>query len=183
MVDADSRGCNRGLCVLARQIRAGRLETGQGGQVTPESARWPSVTVACDPATHAGGRGAWSKLGRDSRFAQQIPVSFRVQVRAGGVDGGGVHIGKGLVGCDASASSRRVRSNCSWALQPRASTDLDEPALEPGCVRRVGGGRHTVTATDGTLLGDLKRLVEPASGPWGHSNLAAAGRDAADHGG
>jgi Rhodopirellula transposase DDE domain len=45
----------------------------------------------------------------------------------------------------------------------RGLKDLDGPALEPGRVRRVGGGRHTVTATDTTLLGDLKRLVEPAT--------------------
>ena len=45
----------------------------------------------------------------------------------------------------------------------RGLKDLDGPALEPGRVRRAGGGRHTVTATDSTLLGDLKRLVEPAT--------------------
>jgi hypothetical protein len=44
----------------------------------------------------------------------------------------------------------------------RGLKDLDGPALEPGRVRRAGGGCHTVTATDSTLLGDLKRLVEPA---------------------
>jgi hypothetical protein len=45
----------------------------------------------------------------------------------------------------------------------RGLKDLDGPALEPGRVRRSGGGRHTVTATDSTLLGDLKLLVEPAT--------------------
>src|ERR1019366_1742459 len=45
----------------------------------------------------------------------------------------------------------------------RGLKDLDGPALEPGRVRRAGGGRHTITATDSTLLGDLKRLVEPAT--------------------
>src|SRR5436189_3470514 len=45
----------------------------------------------------------------------------------------------------------------------RGLKDLDGPALELGRVRRAGGGRHTVTATDSTLLGDLKRLVEPAT--------------------
>ena len=45
----------------------------------------------------------------------------------------------------------------------RGLKDLDGPALEPGRVRRAGGGRPTVTATDGTLLGDLTRLVEPAT--------------------
>src|SRR6202140_4534678 len=45
----------------------------------------------------------------------------------------------------------------------RGLKDLDGPALEPGRVRRAGGGRHRVTATDSTLLGALKRLVEPAT--------------------
>ena len=45
----------------------------------------------------------------------------------------------------------------------RGLKDLDGPALEPGRIRRAGGGRHRVTATDRTLLGELKRLVEPAT--------------------
>src|SRR6266853_1914009 len=45
----------------------------------------------------------------------------------------------------------------------RGLKDLDGPALEPGRVRRAGGGRPTVMATDSTLLGDLTRLVEPAT--------------------
>src|SRR6202521_130079 len=45
----------------------------------------------------------------------------------------------------------------------RGLKDLDGPALEPGRIRRAGGGRHRITATDGTLLGELKRLVEPAT--------------------
>src|SRR6202045_4285694 len=45
----------------------------------------------------------------------------------------------------------------------RGLRDLDGPALEPGRVRRAGGGRPTVMATDSTLLGDLKLLVEPAT--------------------
>jgi hypothetical protein len=45
----------------------------------------------------------------------------------------------------------------------RGLKDIDGPALEPGRVRRAGGGRRTITATDSTLLGDLKRLVEPAT--------------------
>ena len=45
----------------------------------------------------------------------------------------------------------------------RGLKELDGPALEPGRVRRAGGGRPTVTATDSTLLGDLTRLVEPAT--------------------
>src|ERR1700719_425690 len=45
----------------------------------------------------------------------------------------------------------------------RGLKDLDGPALEPGRIRRAGGGRHRVTATDSSLLGELKRLVEPAT--------------------
>jgi hypothetical protein len=48
----------------------------------------------------------------------------------------------------------------------RGLKDLDGPALEPGRVRRAGGGRPAVTATDSTLLGDLTRLARtwpPAS--------------------
>ena len=45
----------------------------------------------------------------------------------------------------------------------RGLKDLDAPALVPGRVRREGGGRNTITATDDTLLLDLKRLVEPAT--------------------
>ena len=45
----------------------------------------------------------------------------------------------------------------------RGLKDIDAPALEPGRVRRDGGGRHAITATDDTLLADLKRLVEPAT--------------------
>jgi hypothetical protein len=45
----------------------------------------------------------------------------------------------------------------------RGLKDLNEPALEPGRIRRAGGGRHRVTATDRTLLGELRRLVEPAT--------------------
>ena len=45
----------------------------------------------------------------------------------------------------------------------RGLKDLDGPALERGRIRRAAGGRHRVTATDSTLLGELKRLVEPAT--------------------
>ena len=41
--------------------------------------------------------------------------------------------------------------------------DLDAPPLEPGRVRRPGGGRRPITATDSALLPDLERLVEPAT--------------------
>jgi transposase len=36
-------------------------------------------------------------------------------------------------------------------------------AVPPDRVRRAGGGRKTLTATDGTLLGDLQALVEPVT--------------------
>ena len=45
----------------------------------------------------------------------------------------------------------------------RGLKDLDAPTLEAGRIRREGGGRNTITATDDTLLPDLKRLVEPAT--------------------
>ena len=45
----------------------------------------------------------------------------------------------------------------------RGLKDIDAPALEPGRVRRDGGGRNAITTTDATLLPDLKRLVEPAT--------------------
>src|SRR5271167_5160268 len=45
----------------------------------------------------------------------------------------------------------------------RGLKDLDAPALQPGRVRREGGGRHAITATDDTLVADLRRLVEPAT--------------------
>ena len=45
----------------------------------------------------------------------------------------------------------------------RGLKDIGAPALEPGRVRREGGGRHAITQTGGTLLAGLKRLVEPAT--------------------
>ena len=36
-------------------------------------------------------------------------------------------------------------------------------APDPSRVRRSGGGRHPITATDRTLLQDLKRLIDPAT--------------------
>ena len=38
-----------------------------------------------------------------------------------------------------------------------ADDQVDRPR-----VRRPGGGRHTLSATDGTLTEDLKRLIDPA---------------------
>ena len=43
----------------------------------------------------------------------------------------------------------------------RGLKDIDRPALPAGQVRRVGSGRRPLTATDPTLLDDLRRLVEP----------------------
>jgi hypothetical protein len=40
--------------------------------------------------------------------------------------------------------------------------ELGESA-DPSRVRRSGGGRHSIAATDSTLLQDLKRLIDPAT--------------------
>src|SRR5271168_490996 len=45
----------------------------------------------------------------------------------------------------------------------RGLKDLDNPDALSGEVRRPGGGRHALTATDPTLLEDLGRLLEPAT--------------------
>ena len=45
----------------------------------------------------------------------------------------------------------------------RGLKDLDAPPLQPGQVRREGGGPRPLTGRDATLLQDLKRLVEPAT--------------------
>src|SRR5277367_2216398 len=45
----------------------------------------------------------------------------------------------------------------------RGLKDLDDPGGLPGEVRRPGSGRHALTATDPTLLEDLRRLLEPAT--------------------
>ena len=45
----------------------------------------------------------------------------------------------------------------------RGLKDLDAPPLQPGQVRREGGGPRPLTERDATLLRDLKRLVEPAT--------------------
>jgi hypothetical protein len=45
----------------------------------------------------------------------------------------------------------------------RGLKDLDAPPLQPGQVRREGGGPRPLSGGDATLLQDLKRLVEPAA--------------------
>jgi hypothetical protein len=45
----------------------------------------------------------------------------------------------------------------------RGLKDLDDPGALSGVVRRPGSGRHALTATDPTLLDDLRRLLEPAT--------------------
>src|SRR5450755_2210955 len=45
----------------------------------------------------------------------------------------------------------------------RGLKDLDDPGGLPGDIRRPGSGRHALTATDPTLLTDLRRLLEPAT--------------------
>src|SRR6516225_4959627 len=41
--------------------------------------------------------------------------------------------------------------------------DLAAPPLDPGRVRRKGGGRRPITETDGTSVEDLKRLGGPVT--------------------
>src|SRR3984893_385803 len=41
--------------------------------------------------------------------------------------------------------------------------DLAAPPLDPGRVRRRGGGRRPITETDGTIVEDLKHPVEPVT--------------------
>jgi hypothetical protein len=43
----------------------------------------------------------------------------------------------------------------------RGLKDLDRAPLSHGRVRRDGGGRHPLSASDPTLLEDLRRLIEP----------------------
>lgn len=45
----------------------------------------------------------------------------------------------------------------------RGLKDLDDPDTLSGVVRRPGSGRHALTATDPTLLDDLRRLLDPAT--------------------
>ena len=45
----------------------------------------------------------------------------------------------------------------------RGLKDLDAPPLPSNRVRREGGGPRSLTERDSTLLGDLERLVEPAT--------------------
>lgn len=45
----------------------------------------------------------------------------------------------------------------------RGLLDLDDPGALSGVVRRPGSGRHALSATDPTLLEDLRRLLEPAT--------------------
>ena len=41
--------------------------------------------------------------------------------------------------------------------------DLAAPPLDPGRIRRKGGGRRPITETDGTIVEHLKHLVEPVT--------------------
>ena len=45
----------------------------------------------------------------------------------------------------------------------RGLKDLDAPRLEPGQVRRRGGGPWPLSKRDVTLLADLERIVKPAT--------------------
>ncbi len=65
----------------------------------------------------------------------------------------------GYGGISASARATGVaRSTIGRGLR-----DLEAPDTLAGLVRRRGGGRHALTATDPTLLDDLRRLLEPAT--------------------
>src|SRR6516165_10115828 len=39
----------------------------------------------------------------------------------------------------------------------------DRPGGDPQRIRRAGGGRYPIAATDRTLIRDLKRLIDPAT--------------------
>src|SRR5277367_842036 len=41
--------------------------------------------------------------------------------------------------------------------------DPDSPRGDHQRIRRAGGGRYTIAATDRTLIRDLKRLIDPAT--------------------
>src|SRR3954449_2383280 len=45
----------------------------------------------------------------------------------------------------------------------RGVKDLDHAPLPSGRVRRDGGGRHPLSASDPTLLEDLRQLIEPVT--------------------
>ena len=54
-----------------------------------------------------------------------------------------------------------ARSSIGRGLRELDGTAAEEAA--PGRTRRPGGGRKKLTATDPTLLADLRSLVEPAT--------------------
>ena len=60
-----------------------------------------------------------------------------------------------------AAVSRVTRIAASTIGRGLKELDAPPPPLKPGCVRRPGGGRKSLTETDPGLLDDLNALVEP----------------------
>ena len=55
----------------------------------------------------------------------------------------------------------------------RGRNDLDAAPLPKGRVRRKGGGRRHLSSRDGTLIDDLRSVIEPALGYSRQSNRKA----------
>src|SRR5215470_4816424 len=60
-------------------------------------------------------------------------------------------------------SSGRGNYRAGVSTIGRGLNELEGPPLPAGRVRRKGGGRRALTSHDGTLLDDLRRIVEPAT--------------------
>src|SRR3954454_20354589 len=73
-------------------------------------------------------------------------------------------LGRGGISLVATATelSRPTIRRGIAELQAGDYGPADERADHPR-VRRPGGGRHTLSASDGTLIEDLKRLIDPAT--------------------
>jgi hypothetical protein len=73
-------------------------------------------------------------------------------------------LGRGGISLVATATelSRPTIRRGIAELQAGDYGPVDDQADHPR-VRRPGGGRHTLSATDGTLIQDLKRLIDPAT--------------------
>jgi Rhodopirellula transposase DDE domain len=73
-------------------------------------------------------------------------------------------LGRGGISLVATATelSRPTIRRGIAELRAGDSGPVDDRADHPR-VRRPGGGRHTLSASDGTLIQDLKRLIDPAT--------------------
>jgi Rhodopirellula transposase DDE domain len=73
-------------------------------------------------------------------------------------------LGRGGISVVAAATdlSRPMIRRGIAELQAGDPSPGDDPP-DPSRVRRPGGGRHSIAATDRTLLQDLKRLIDPAT--------------------